>query len=347
MTLDWKWVPPMNEPFRIVNCAELAQEGWTFLKDKMPAGSAAWSFHTASPRNWIERLVKRPKIARYRAAAGAAIEARNADVVISHLPRMTWWVALFGRLFSAKAKHIAFSFNFTDLPTGLSHRLMASAFRHVDRFVVFSSAEKSLYSEYFGIDPERIDVLPWAMKLPDIRPETPLIDGDYICAMGGEGRDYRTLVEACRMLPDIPVVMAVRPENIAGMELPVHLKAHTNLPSPQFWNIVRFSRFVVIPLRDETTNCGHISIVGSMLFGKPVVSTLSSGTQEYVQHGRNALVSVPSDVEGLRKNIEILWQDKAIFDHLACGALESVGQYDEAQWVNYLNRQLGVMEAGR
>lgn len=334
----------MSEPIHIVNCAELAQEGWTFLKDKMPAGSLAWSFHTASPQNWIERLVKRPKIARYRAAAGAAIEARNADVVISHLPRMTWWVALFGRLFAAKTKHIAFSFNFTDLPTGLTHRLMSSAFRHVDRFVVFSRAEKTLYSEYFRIDSERIDVLPWAMKTPAARPETPLVAGDYICAIGGEGRDYKTMVEACRALPDIPVVMAVRPQNIAGMVLPAHIAARTNLPSSQFWNIVKFSRFVVIPLRDQATNCGHISIVGSMLLGKPVVSTLSTGTQEYVQHDRNALVGMPGDVDGLRQNIETLWQDQALYERLAQGAFEFASQHDEGRWVDYLLRYLNTLE---
>jgi glycosyltransferase involved in cell wall biosynthesis len=332
----------MSEPIRVVNCAELAQAGWTFLKDSMPTSNLAWSFHTASPRNWIERLVKRPKIARYRAAANAALDAGNADIVISHLPRMTWWVALFGRLFSIKARHIAFSFNFTDLPTGFSHRLMSGAFRYVDRFVVFSSAEKSLYSEYFGIDPDRIDVLPWAMKTPDVQPEAPLVEGDYICAMGGEGRDYKTLVDACRALHDIPLVLAVRPQNIAGMEMPAHIKAYTNLPNSQFWNIVKFSRFVVIPLRDETTNCGHISIVGSMLFGKPVVSTLSSGTQEYVRHEQNALVSEPGDVEGLRKNIELMWQDHDLSERLARGASELAAQHDEGRWVDYLVGQLAA-----
>lgn len=337
----------MTEPIRIVNCAELAQSGWTFLKDSMPEGNLCWSFHTASPRNWIERLVKRPKIARYRAAAKAAIDARNADIVISHLPRMTWWVALFGRLFSIKARHIAFSFNFTDLPTGLSHRLMSAAFRHVDRFVVFSSAEKSLYSQYFGIDPERIDVLPWAMRTPDVQPDTPLIEGDYICAMGGEGRDYKTLVDACRALPDIPVVMVVRPQNIAGIELPAHIKAHTNLPNGRFWNIVKFSRFVAIPLRDQSTNCGHISIVGGMLFGKPVVSTLSSGTQEYLQHDRNALLSAPGDADGLRLSIETLWRNEALYDRLVQGALELARRHDEAEWAGYLLRHVEDLKEWR
>ena len=338
-----------QQPLKIVNCAELAAPGWTFLRDKIDQPKLSWCFYSAEPVNWIERLITRPRLSRYRACMAAAFRSRSSDVIVTHLPRASWWTAYFARLFGSKAKHLAFSFNFTELPTGRSRRWMSAAFQQIDRFVVYSNAEKRLYADYFGINPSRIDMLPWAMETPAVEPDHPIVSGDYICAVGGEGRDYETLIAASRELPDIPLVIVARPRNVEGLALPEHVSPYTNLPTAQFWNVVKHSRFVVIPLLDDKTNCGHISIVGSMQLGKPLVTTRSAGTEDYIHPDRDALVTEAGSREQLKEAISRLWGDNALCQKMGTEAVRVTDENNrEARWVDYLKNYFStVSNAGK
>ena len=327
---------------KIVNCAEkIDTEDWNFLEDEMENLDIDWDFFINSPMNWLERKVTKPKISRYRACLQTVINARRkkANLMISHLPRATCWTSIFANFLSVKIPHMAFSFNFTDLPTGKSQMLMSYAFQSVDRFVVYSSAEKRLYSEYFAIDPSRFDVLPWAMEQPEFFPAQPILQGEYICSVGSEGRDYETLALAARQLPDIPLVVVARSESVTGINFPDHVKILTDVPAKEFWNVVRFSRLSVLPLRDRETNCGHISIVGAMMFGKPVVTTYSHGTTDYIVSDINALVSEPRDVDGLVKNISQLWNGTDLHSKFSNNTQRIALEHHQLDnWVRYLKQ---------
>ena len=67
----------------VVNVAELAAPDWDFVERHSPTRDVDWRYHSASPRNWLERRVTRPRISRYRACweATRALQAPD-DVVI-------------------------------------------------------------------------------------------------------------------------------------------------------------------------------------------------------------------------------------------------------------------------
>jgi glycosyltransferase involved in cell wall biosynthesis len=336
--------------FRIINSADKidGSKDWNFLKDQMQNLEAEWDFFINYPTNWLEKRITKPPLSRYRTCLQAVLHAkrRKATHFISHLPRATSWSVLFAHLFQVKTPHLAFSFTFTDLPTGFKRKLMAYAFQFVDRFVVYSTVEKLLYADYFKLDPNRFDVLPWAMEKPEYAPAEPLIAGDYICAVGSEGRDYATLVEAMRELPHISLVIVARPYNLEGLTFPPNVQVFTELPVQNFWNVVRFSRFTVLPLRDRKTNCSHISIVGSMLFGKPLVVTESEGTTDYLVEDQNALVSDPGNSAAMGQNIDRLWRDRELCDRMIQEAdriAKSKHQLDS--WARYLDDYLQHTQA--
>ena len=333
-------------PTRIVNFAEIADRDWKFLEGKVYPETTFWTFHAATPKFWIERFVKRPNLARLRASLRAGFDARSmkADLIISHLPRATLWVGLFSRLFLSKARHLAFSFNFTQLPSGINKRLMCHAFRRVDRFVVFSEAEKHLYSSYFALDIDRFDVIRWCMDKPKTAVPVATLPEKYICAVGGEGRDYQSLLSASRLLPNIPLVIVARPDSLIGLDIPAHVFVFTNIKNEEFWGVVQKSSFVVLPLKDASTNCGHISIVGSQLLRKPIVSTDSSGTAEYLQHGYNALMCVAGDTVALGMNIQKLWEDRVIYEALRTNIANDDAKYAVGNWVVYFERYFHALK---
>lgn len=132
----------------IISIAETPPADWVFLKDKINDDSFTWYFYNANPRNFLENIVRKPRLSRIGAAICAALKAKkvNARLVISHGPNVTLWIALFCWLFNVKSKHDAFSFTFTKLPRGPLKYLMKLALRSVHKFTLFSNVERKLYA---------------------------------------------------------------------------------------------------------------------------------------------------------------------------------------------------------
>ena len=221
--------------------------------------------------NFLERWIRRPPLSRYRAVLQAAWRSRSVDLIISHSPDITAWTELARRGLGARSPHLAFSFNFTRLPEGGLSKLMATAFRTVDRFVVFSTMERDLYSRTFGIPPERIEMIYWGVGAPSVTSLPTGVGPDFISAVGGEGRDYTTFLAAMTKLPHIRAEIVARPDSIGSARIPRNVTVRTNIPSGEANAIIRHSRFLVVPLLHSQVPCGHATIVSAMQLGKPIV----------------------------------------------------------------------------
>jgi len=247
---------------------------------------------------------------RWRACWRAASFATHNDVdaVISHDPRVTYPVAMLLQRFGYRGKHIAFSFNYAALPGRAHCRLHARGFRHVDRFVVYSAMERDLYHQRFQIPIEKIDFIHWGVNSPSINPNNPPLEtGDYICAIGGNSRDYETLATAMRDLPDIRLVLVARPHNVAGFTLPNNVALRTNIPSSDAINILANSRFMVLPLAGSVVPCGHVTLVNAMHLGKAFIATQSRGIDDYAVPEQNCRLIPAKDPKQMAAAIQDLW----------------------------------------
>ena len=122
------------KPITIVNVPDVSTAEVFVDLPAVDGRPLAWVQHSGLPANALERAVRRPRLSRYRAAWRAAGDARRADLVISHLPRMT---AALERMLERRAvrqPHLAFSFNFTDLPAGRDLARLSRALAGVERF---------------------------------------------------------------------------------------------------------------------------------------------------------------------------------------------------------------------
>jgi glycosyltransferase involved in cell wall biosynthesis len=215
--------------------------------------------------------------------------------------------ALFCIILRIHIDHYVFSFNFPELPSGFMRRFMRYAFRQVKQFSVHSSMERDLYSRYFDIPKDRIRLRLWSIGVPDVSPEYPLQGGRYVSSIGGNGRDYRTLLEAALRLPDISFVLVVRPDSLIGMGVPANVKVIVNAPFEEAMNIMRYSAFTVLPLSGSKVPCGHVTLVCAMHLAKAVVATDSMGIYDYIRSGHNGLLCEPCSPESLAQTIANLW----------------------------------------
>ncbi|MGE3316320.1 MAG: hypothetical protein AB7O26_14485, partial [Planctomycetaceae bacterium] len=224
----------MSRPLHIACCSPIPNPGWRWISRAL-GEQHTWEFFNTAPRSRIEQRITKPSIARFRACREVARAANRpgTNLLVTHSPLVTCWSELFrsgGRAGKKRVPHLAFSFNFTELPTGIRHKLMRRAFANVDRFVVFSEFEQTLYSERFGIPLEKIDMIHWGVQAPPDDDRSPLIPGEYICAVGSQGRDYRLLLNALRLTPEIQLAVVATPENLTGLSIPENVTIHTNIP---------------------------------------------------------------------------------------------------------------------
>jgi len=277
-----------------------------------------WEFFDDRPIHFWDKL-RRPNLGMIRACLSAVRRASkgHAKLMITQDPRATFPCALLCRFLRIRVDHYVFSFNFPELPTGLRLRLMRYAFRQVRQFSVHSSMERDLYSQYFDIPKERIQLRLWSIGVPDVSPEYPLREGRYVSSIGGNGRDYRTLLEASLQLPEIPFVLVVRPENMAGLDIPPNVKVIVNAPVEEAMNIMRHSAFTVLPLSGSTVPCGHVTLVCAMHLAKAVVATDSAGIYDYVQSGYNGVLCEPLSPDSLAQAIATLWNNLTEIARLA------------------------------
>lgn len=329
-------------PPRIINLSELAPQ-WNWVGPAFRDTGQDWRHVSSQGSRLPSWLPRRATLARAIAAQQAvALLGKGPSVLVTHGPRPALYGALLaGRRFP-QMRHLAFSFNYTELPTGLPHRMMALAFRSIERFVVFSGMERKLYADHFDLSVNRFDMLHWGVRAPDVDcDEPPAVQGKYICALGSQGRDYRTLLLAMRRLPKLRLVVVAAPENLHKLAVPSNVTVLTNIPLAQAMNILAHSRFMVLPLKHNRVPCGHVSIVSAMHLGRAVIASNSSGLEDYITPHATGLTFPAGDDVALAAAIATLHDDPALALQLGLGGQRFAREHcTEENTVGYLRRFL-------
>ncbi len=315
---------------------------------------ARFEIKRAIPRNSLERRLyafvryrkwlRIPNLPRPRACLEAVWSAktRKAQVIVTSGPLLAAWCGLFARLLRVDVPIVGHYFNLDTFPGFAKCWCLSWMLSRVDRFVILSNFERDVYSKLFHLPKDRFEVVLWGMTPPVVdSPEVPLEQNEYLCAIGGNGRDYATLIEAARLLPQIRFVLVVRPDSLQGLELPPNIKVYVQLDLGKTLNILLHSRFMTLPLLDSQTPYGHITMVNAMYLGKAFIVTDSAGVSDYLEGGRNALSVPPRSAKDLASAIERLWNDPILCQRLGeNGSQFARSRCTEQQMVLHFRRLL-------
>jgi len=264
-------------------------------------------------RNFYMHAGDDPSVPSGLAACAAAVWAvrshRGDAVLITHGPEATRRCALLCRMSLFRPRHIAFSFHFAQPPSRRTLAAQWACDHMVDQYVTYSALEADVSSRRFRIRRSKIEHTHWPYEPDDIVDDTPLAERTYACAVGGSGRDYRTLIEAAALVPDIRLVLVARPQNVAGLKLSDNVELRTLIPKDEAWSLLAHCRLSVLPLLDSRSHCGHSCLVQAMHYGVPVVATRSEGLHGYVTDGETARLSPCGDVQALARCMRELWDD--------------------------------------
>jgi glycosyltransferase involved in cell wall biosynthesis len=273
-----------------------------------------WFFHNEEPQNTLERLIRKPRISRITGAFRCVREAisQGSAAIAAHSQFATFWAAIAARLLRARMPLVSFSFHFSRLPSGPRLWVYRWAFQSVTQFVVHSEPERIRYAEHFRLPIERFVLVRWGVdpRSGEIEHEPPIVKGTYACAVGKDGRDYSTLLQALSKTPQLKTVIVAKPYNLAGLPIPSNVEIFYDIPLATATNILKHSLFLALPLETEETSCGHITLVSAMFCHKPVVRTLSSGIADYFPTDYPAPTVAAGDIDGWADALTLLAEDE-------------------------------------
>ena len=145
------------------------------------------------------------------------------------------------------------------------------------------------------------------------------IDDGPMISLGVAKRDYVTLVNALRGLPDhhSQIFVSSRYKDQFQGALPEAVPAWVHLEPPvsEEGLIERYkhARFAVVPLVPGTPySAGCTGIVEAGAAGKAVIATRTRWTQDYVQDGVTGILVPEGDSDAMRQAIQKLWDDPAL-----------------------------------
>ena len=326
----------------VISTSDLMAPDWNFLADLNPDPALTFQSFSSLQPTGLASLVSHPIAGRLQGAVRACRAARRRPdaILFSHLPRVAALTNLTRRVMAPSVPQIAFAFNFTTLNNRLHPRLFAWAFRGITEFVVYSTYERGLYAETFDIALDRIRYLPWTMETPVPGPGNPMAGkGAYVCAIGGEARDYATFAATMRARPDLPAAVVARDYSLSGVDMPPNVSVFTNLDVAKTWALLAGAEAMVLPLRDGKTACGHITLVAAKLLGIPIIATDSVGISDYTGGGRVAALIPPGSAEAIETALDRVLGDSALRQEAKDGIARARQEHDPGLWLDYIREK--------
>ena len=240
------------------------------------------------------------------------------DIILSHTEKVSFPLALVLKWFRSSKPHIVVLSRLTSVNNKKSKQkiwFFKKTKKSVTRFLIWSSMQRKIAIEQFGVSPDKIillkrgvDQLFWSPR----KAET-----DMICSVGMEARDYPTLVDALRHLK-IPCHIAAGASRGEIFKTIERLYEIDDIPNwvtvgsktkPDLRSLYVRSRFTVVSLLPTDSDNGLTTILESMAMGKPVICSRTEGQIDVIQDGITGIYVPQGDSRAMREAIQSLWDD--------------------------------------
>lgn len=250
--------------------------------------------------------------------------------VITVFPQLALIAGLHQRRHRRHRPLVAWCFNLGARYSGLKRTAARLALARVDRIVVHSRGEIARYAEWLDLPSERFRFVPLQRAaIPVVERE----DGErpFVLAMGSARRDYATLFAAVGALGLRTIVVAAR-HALAGQSIPANVEVRSSLTSDECRRLAQRARVNVVPVINDDTASGQVTLVEAMRMGRAVVATRCIGSEDYVESDETGLLVGARSVDELRNAIELLWDDAALRERLGRNAARFTAEHcsDEA-----------------
>lgn len=244
----------------------------------------------------------------------AASRAGRADAVLAFLedqiPALSW-IRRRGLPPYSRLAAIGLSCWWAEeLVTG--KRSGAEVARHVeglDRLLVLSANQRDIFARA-GVEPEKVRPVLFGADHEYFTPTSIPERFDVLSVGVDRGRDWRTLVDAARLLPDAQVHIVTGPGRVP-QDRPDSVVVHPPVDFSTYREMLRAARVVVVPSHELAYPTGQSVLLEAMACGRCVVVTSSEAMSDYIADGRSNLAVPPADPAALAETLRAALGDDA------------------------------------
>lgn len=276
--------------------------------DQFPADPLTGIFAGRLFRRYLPPRTSADWIARCRRALP---QLRCCDAVVSTSTEASFGLALWKSLGLIGTPLIAILCGAVNYPIGSEiRRQWTSSLLARMQPVLFAGSEKDELSRRFAIAPEKIAVGWFGVDENFWQPPAGVRPRSGVLAVGNDGRrDYATLLESARMLPQISFTVITRIS--APNDLPANVQWRRGdwqeqaVSDEELRRLYRNAACVVVPLKESLQPSGQSVAMQAMMCGAPVVHTKTSGWwgDNVIFDGKEVLLVPPSDPSALAEAI--------------------------------------------
>jgi glycosyltransferase involved in cell wall biosynthesis len=204
-------------------------------------------------------------------------------------------VILFGDMFSGKSR----------LKRWLLRALLKILDRVVDGYIVQSTDELTVFPRMWGVDASKMYVTLFGYTFHEKNIDDAKIrQGEYIFAGGNSQRDYDTLLEVARRMPERKFVFATR--LLAGRDdIPPNVTAEP-VSKERYQQLMQQSGLVITAIKRGLSRAvGQQTYLNAMRLGKISIVNEQDvlGVRDYIEHGKTGILvkgTPESYIEALR-----------------------------------------------
>lgn len=132
------------------------------------------------------------------------------------------------------------------------------------------------------------------------------ISGEYVFCGGNHKRDHQSFFDAIKGT-GIPAKVVTDQE--LPKEIPENVETFNHLPLEEYIQMMKDSRFVVVPLLLSKVPHGHCDISNALSVGKAIITTKSATAGDYITHNVHGMLVEAGNVEEYKNAILKLWND--------------------------------------
>ncbi|MDI6840033.1 MAG: glycosyltransferase [bacterium] len=180
------------------------------------------------------------------------------------------------------------------------------------------------FSKKFKVPLNKFKILQDAVKSDEFNYTGINNSNNYDVFSGGEAkRDWETLFNAAVLNPEISFCVVARRKTFNIAKVPPNVDLHFDLNSEEFYEKMKKSKIVVLPLKGSMT-AGLLVLTKAMLMGKAVIATKTVTTENYIVSGKNGLFVEEGDYEDLAQKIHNLLYNEGYLINLGLEARRSI-----------------------
>lgn len=245
------------------------------------------------------------------------------------------YMMIFKKLFRKRTKFVMLNIGImrtlkANKKSKIKYALMKWLLKELDGVVCLARCQKEYLENEYSFLMGKVFFVPLGVDTDYYQPEYKNRK-DYILSAGRDnGRDYKTVIETARLMPEREFHIVCSKRNLEGVNtIPKNVKIFYDMPSPELHKKYREAKMLLLITHDDLfrdgADCsGQTVLLDAMASGLPVIASRKKYLADYAEDQKEAVFVDFYDCANIKVAVESLLDNKGFRRNIAMRARQRV-----------------------